>query len=55
MGRAFLDITMWVIVGAALVLIIKNPNGFSKDVTSAGGFVQGETSILTGTNYKGGN
>lgn len=50
-----MDIAMFLVLGAALVLVIKNPNGFSKDVTSAGGFVQGETSILTGTNYKGGN
>lgn len=53
--RTVLDITMWLILGAALVLIIKNPNGFSKDVSAGGGFIQGETNILTGTGYKGGN
>lgn len=56
MGKGVLDVIMWLIIASALVLVIMNPKGFSQDVTSVGGFVQGESTILTGapkvTGYK---
>ena len=52
MGKAFMDIIMWIIIGSALVLVIMNPSGFSQDVTAVGGFVTGESTILTGSGYK---
>lgn len=51
MGRVFLDVTLWLIIGSALVLVIMNPQGFTADISSVGGFVQGESKILTGTGY----
>jgi hypothetical protein len=51
-----LDVILWLIIGSALVLVIMNPKGFSQDVTAIGGFVTGESTILTGapsiTGYK---
>lgn len=56
MGRGILDVVLWLIIGSALVLVIMNPKGFSQDVSAIGGFVTGESSILTGapkaTGYK---
>lgn len=47
-----LEIAMWIILGSALVLVIMNPSGFSQDVSAVGGFVTGESTILTGSGYK---
>lgn len=46
-----MDIVLWVLVGSIFVLVIMNPGGFSQDVTSVGGFVTGESKILTGSGY----
>jgi hypothetical protein len=54
--NSFLDIVLWLIIGSAIVLVIMNPRGFSQDVQAIGGFVTGESTILTGapniTGYK---
>lgn len=52
MGRIFLDVVLWLIIGSALVLVIMNPQGFTADISSISGFVQGESKILTGTDYR---
>jgi hypothetical protein len=56
MGRGILDVVLWLIIASAIVLVIMNPGGFSKDVAAIGGFVTGESTILTGapnaTGYK---
>ena len=53
MTRAFLDIMLWIIIASVIVLVIMNPKGFSSDVSSVGGFITGESTILTGSGYKG--
>ena len=50
--KGILDIVMWLIVASLIVLVIMNPKGFSSDVTSVGGVVTGESTILTGSGYK---
>jgi hypothetical protein len=49
------DIITLVIGASVLVLLVKNPNGSASLINSGGGFIQGETKILTGTGYTGGN
>ena len=50
-----LDIITLVIFAAIAVLFIKNPKGSAAVIGSSSDFVQGETNILTGSGYKGGN
>lgn len=49
------DIVTLCLVIAALVLLVKNPNGSSALINSGGGVLTGETKILTGSGYVGGN
>lgn len=51
--KGVLDVAMWIVIGSAFVLVVMNPRGFTADVSSVGGFVQGESTILTGSGYKG--
>ncbi len=51
--KGVMDIAMWLILASLIVLIVMNPKGFSSAVSSIGGFVQGESKILTGTGYSG--
>ena len=50
---SFWDILTIIFVGSLVVLVIMNPKGFSADVSSAGGFITSESTILTGSGYKG--
>lgn len=52
MGRALMDIFMWIIIASLVVLVVMNPSGFAQDVSAVGGFVTGESTILTGSGYK---
>jgi hypothetical protein len=52
MGKSFIEIIMWLIVASLVVLVVMNPKGFSAAVTSVGGLITGESSILTGSGYK---
>lgn len=47
-----MDVVMLLVIGSLVVLVVMNPSGFSQDVTSVGGFVTGESTILTGSGYK---
>lgn len=49
------DILTLLILGSALVLLVKNPIGSASLINSGGGFIQGETKILSGSGYVGGN
>ena len=49
------DIFTLIILGAVAVLVIKNPKGTASLMTSGGGVLTQETTILTGSGYKGGN
>lgn len=49
------DIITLVLGITALTLLIKNPNGSASLINSGGGFVMGETKILSGSGYVGGN
>lgn len=50
--KGALDVIMWLIVASLIVLVIMNPGGFSKAVSSVGGVVTQESTILTGSGYK---
>lgn len=52
MKGGVLDIILWLIIASAFVAAVMNPDGFAKGVTAIGGFVTGESAILTGTGYK---
>lgn len=52
MGHLVMDVFMWIIIASLVVLVVMNPQGFSTDVSSVGGFVQGESTTLTGSGYK---
>lgn len=49
--KGILDIAMWLILGSIAVLVIMNAQGFATDVSAVGGFVTGESRVLTGTGY----
>lgn len=51
MGKFFMDMLMLVVIASLVVLVIMNPGGFTQDVTSVGGAIQGESKILTGSGY----
>lgn len=53
-GVGFMDILTLIIMAAALVLLVKNPKGSSALISSSGNVLTQETSILTGSGYKGG-
>lgn len=55
MGVGVMDILTLVILGAALVLLVKNPKGSASLISSSGNVLTSETNILTGNGYKGGN
>ena len=55
MLSGILDIALWLILASLVVLIIMNPKGFTQDVGSIGTATQGESTILTGSGYKGGS
>lgn len=55
MGHMVLDIITLFILASLAVLVIKNPNGFAKDVTALGGYSIAQTNVFTGNNYTGGN
>lgn len=48
-----MDIVTMLILGSLVVLVIMNPKGFSSDVAATGGFITAESTILTGSGYKG--
>lgn len=50
--RSITEIILWLIVAAALVLIIMNPSGFSQDVTATSGAGNSTLKILTGSGYQ---
>lgn len=52
MVRGALDVIMWLIIASLVVLIIMNPSGFAKAVSSVGGVITTESTILTGSGYK---
>ena len=52
MGKAILDIAMWIILGSLAVLAVMNAKNFATDVTAVGGVVTGESTILSGSGYK---
>ena len=52
MVRGALDVVMWLIVASLVVLVIMNPSGFAKAVSSVGSVVTTESTILTGSGYK---
>lgn len=53
-----MDIVTLFVLASLAVLVIKNPSGFSKDVTSLGGYAIAQTQVFTGagggTAYPGG-
>lgn len=49
------DIITLLIIGSALVLLVKNPNGSASLLTNTGNIITGESKILTGSGYQGGN
>lgn len=51
MGHMVMDIFMWIIIASLVVLVVMNPKGFSTDVSSVGGFVTTESTVLTGSGY----
>lgn len=52
---AVMDIFTLIIIGSALVLLVKNPTGSASLITNSGNVIMGESKILTGTGYSGGN
>lgn len=48
------DILTLIIVGSALVLLVKNPQGSASLISSGGSVLTGESKILTGSGYSGG-
>lgn len=51
-GTDILDITTMIIVAALVVLIVTHASGFAQALSSVGGFVTQETSILAGNPSK---
>lgn len=49
------DIFSLFLFGSIFVLLIKNPIGSASLINSGGGFVEGETKILSGSGYVGGH
>jgi hypothetical protein len=49
-----LDIIMYIIVASLVVLIVMNASNFATAVTSIGGLITGESTILTGSGYNKG-
>jgi len=51
-GKMVMDIVMWTIVAAIIVLVIMNAGKFQTAVGSISGFWLGETALITGSGYK---
>ncbi len=52
MHKNWLDITTYVLLVLALGAILTHASGFAQAITSLGGFVQGESTILAGGTVK---
>lgn len=48
------EVIMWTVVGALLVLVIKNAGNFAVAVTSVGNVSNTTLGLLSGSNYQGG-
>ncbi len=46
--RNIMDIAMWIIVAAIIVLVVTHASGAAQAISSIGNIVTHETSILTG-------
>ena len=54
MKGLFGEIILWSVIGAALVLIIKNAGNFAVAVSSVGQVSDATLGILSGSGYQGG-